>query len=213
MYCRKSKASRCLPESPMTFIDDLARVTGAPSGVATHWPRIEGALTLEGINTPCVRAGVAATVGTEVYGFTPVAELPRDLNGGIGGDPQYFADYEPETPKGKLLGNTEPGDGYRYRGRGFIQLTGRYNYRGYGERLGLDLESDPDQALNPAIAARVLASYFRHRPGLVEACEQENWREVRRLVNGQYNGWERFHGLVVPLAAAAKIAALRTSLE
>ena len=68
--------------------------------------------------------------------------------------------------------------------------------------------SDPNSVgLDPVIAARVLASYFKHRSGLVEACEQENWREVRRLVNGQYNGWERFHALVLPLAMTAKVAA------
>jgi predicted chitinase len=188
----------------MTFMDELGRLTGAPTAVATYWPRIEEALTLEGINSPRVRAGVAATVGTEVYGFSPVVELPRDLNGATNSNPEHFAQYEPGTPKGNLLGNNEPGDGYRFRGRGFIQLTGRYNYRVYGQRIGLDLENDPDQALDPAIAASVLASYFKHRPGLVEACEQENWREVRRLVNGQYNGWEHFHALVLPLAAAAK---------
>ena len=191
----------------MTFIDDLGRLTEARSGVGTYWPRIEEALTLEGINTPCVRAGVAATVGTEVYGFAPVAELPSDANGGTSGDPKHFSSYDPGTRKGKTLGNTKSGDGYRYRGRGFVQLTGRYNYRVFGQRLGLDLEKNPDQALDPVIAARVLASYFKHRPGLVEACEQENWREVRRLVNGQYNGWERFHALVLPLAMAAKVTA------
>jgi hypothetical protein len=191
----------------MTFIDELGRLTGAPAGVATYWPLIEEALTLEGINTPCVRAGVAATVAVEVYGFAPVAELPSEGNSGTSGDPRHFSSYEPGTRKGKILGNTKSGDGYRYRGRGFIQLTGRYNYRVYGERLELNLEKHPDQALDPVIAARVLASYFRHRPGLVEACEQENWREVRRLVNAHYNGWEHFHALVLPLAAAATVTA------
>jgi predicted chitinase len=78
----------------------------------------------------------------------------------------------------------------------------------YGQRLHLDLEKNPDQALDPVIAARVLASYFKHWPGLVEACEQENWREVRRLVNGQYNGWERFHA-AAKVAAAADATAVR----
>jgi predicted chitinase len=228
MYRRDSKASRCLtsvalrgaeayrpddaahlPGSLMTFIEDVGRLTEARSGVATYWPLIEEALTLEGINTPCVRAGVAATVGTEVYGFAPVAELPSDANGGASGNPRYFSNYEPGTKKGKLLGNVKSGDGYRYRGRGFIQLTGRYNYRVYGQRLKLNLEKNPDDALDPEVAARVLASYFGKTPGLVEACGQENWREVRRLVNGGYNGWDRFHALVLPLATAAKITALR----
>ena len=79
----------------MIFIDDLGRLTEARSGVGTYWPRIEEALTLEGINTPCVRAGVAATVGTEVYGFAPVAELPSDANGGTSGDPKHFSSYDP----------------------------------------------------------------------------------------------------------------------
>jgi predicted chitinase len=191
--------------SLMTFIEDLGRLTKAESGVATYWPQIEQALAQEGINTPRVRAGVAATVGTEVYGFAPVAELPSDRNGGTTDCPQFFWKYEPGTRKGKVLGNTKSGDGYRYRGRGFIQLTGRYNYRVYGKRLKLDLENNPDEALEPVVAARVLASYFKNTPGLVEACEQENWREVRRLVNGGYNGWDHFHNLVLPLATAGKI--------
>jgi predicted chitinase len=188
----------------MAFIDDLGRLTDAFSGVLTYWPAIEQALAREGINTPRVRAGAAATVGTEVYGFGPVAELPSDGNGGTSGDPKNFWRYEPGTSKGKMLGNTRSGDGYRYRGRGFIQLTGRYNYRVYGKRLKLDLEKNPDEALKPAVAARVLASYFKNTPGLVDACEQENWREARRLVNGGYNGWDRFQNLVLPLATAAK---------
>ena len=187
----------------MTFIEDLSRLTNEPSGVATYWPLIERALAAEGIDTPRVRAGVAATVGTEVYGFAPVAELPSDLNGGTSGLSRIFWSYEPWTKTGKLLGNRRPGDGYRYRGRGFIQLTGRYNYRVLGRRLGLDLERHPDHALDPEVAARVLASYFRHRPGLVQACEREDWREVRRLVNGGDRGWERFEALVLPLAVAA----------
>jgi predicted chitinase len=191
----------------MTFIEDLGRLTEARSGVATYWPQLEQALVREGINTPRVRAGVAATVGTEVYGFAPVAELPSDGNGGTSGNPQFFWKYEPGTRTGKILGNTKCGDGYRYRGRGFIQLTGRYNYRVCGQRLNIDLENNPDEALKPAVAARVLANYFKNTPGLVEACEQENWREVRRLVNAGYKGWDHFYRLVLPLATAAQITA------
>jgi predicted chitinase len=93
------------------------------------------------------------------------------------------------------LGNTQPGDGARYHGRGFIQLTGRANYRGYGELLGLPLEDDPDQALDPTVAARVLALYFKQRG--IDACAANgDWVGVRRRVNGGLNGWARFIQLV-----------------
>ena len=59
----------------------------------------------------------------------------------------YFNKYEPGTKIGKALGNTAKGDGYRYRGRGFVQLTGRANYRKFG------IEDNPDKALEPDIAA------------------------------------------------------------
>ena len=53
------------------------------------------------------------------------------------------------------LGNTQPGDGKRYW-EGYIQITGRANYRRYGKKLGIDLENNPELAEQPDIAARVL---------------------------------------------------------
>lgn len=54
------------------------------------------------------------------------------------------------------LGNTEPGDGWRFRGRGLSQLTGRVNYERFGYRLGIDLEGNPELANDPDIAAQIL---------------------------------------------------------
>lgn len=54
------------------------------------------------------------------------------------------------------LGNTQPGDGKRFMGRGFVQLTGRTNYADWTKRLGVDLVSNPDLVTQPAIAARIL---------------------------------------------------------
>lgn len=54
------------------------------------------------------------------------------------------------------LGNTVPGDGVRFKGRGFVQLTGRRNYADWAKRLGIDILSDPKRVCEPAIAARIL---------------------------------------------------------
>lgn len=97
----------------------------------------------------------------------------------------YFNQYEPSTDKGKALGNAQPGDGYRYRGRGFVQITGKANYRKAGEKMSVDLVGNPDKALEPHIAACAL----------IRGC-QEGWytgkklsdytsfRDMRRVVNG-----------------------------
>lgn len=87
------------------------------------------------------------------------------------------------------LGNVQTGDGYRYRGRGWIQLTGRANYRTYGQRLGLDLEHRPGLAAQPDIAARVAAAYWtaRNLNRLADAGDVEG---VTRGINGGVNGLE-----------------------
>lgn len=72
------------------------------------------------------------------------------------GKKSYFSKYEPETKIGQRLGNTVPGDGFKYRGRGFVQITGRDNYDRFSKILGLDLLNDPDQALDAHVAADIL---------------------------------------------------------
>jgi predicted chitinase len=160
--------------------------------VSQYWPVIVDALKAEGIDTPRVEVAAAATIATET-GFRPIAEY---------GGPNDFAKYEPGTSIGKSLGNTQPGDGYRYRGRGFLQLTGRTNYRNYGTRIGAALEANPDLALDPYLAARILAVYFKDR-GVDKAAEREDWTSVRKLVNGGLNGWDTFIGVVTKLADTA----------
>lgn len=67
--------------------------------------------------------------------------------------------YGKDTNQGKSMGNTEVGDGYKYRGRGYIQLTGKNNYKFYGKKVGEDLVGNPDLANDPTVAAKVSAAY------------------------------------------------------
>jgi predicted chitinase len=85
------------------------------------------------------------------------------------------------------LGNTQPGDGRRYKGRGPIQLTGRANYREVGRALGLDLEGNPQLAASPAVGFRIAAYFWKSR-GLNALADSGNFREVTRRINGGYNG-------------------------
>jgi putative chitinase len=76
------------------------------------------------------------------------------------GGPAYFKrmyDIEGQRPvKARELGNLQPGDGARFHGRGYVQLTGRSNYRRAGQALGEDLEKEPDLAVRPDIAAAIM---------------------------------------------------------
>jgi putative chitinase len=76
------------------------------------------------------------------------------------GGPKYFFsmyDKDGDRPKvAKALGNTEKGDGVRFHGRGYVQLTGRTNYAKAKKLVGADLVNNPDLALDPAIASMIL---------------------------------------------------------
>ena len=76
-----------------------------------------------------------------------------------------FRKYDPKyaPKKAKALGNKQVGDGARYKGRGFIQITGRWNYKQAGEELGLPLEKQPELVEKPEIAAKVAVWFWKHR--------------------------------------------------
>jgi predicted chitinase len=85
------------------------------------------------------------------------------------------------------LGNTRPGDGKRYKGRGPIQLTGRANYRAAGKALGIDLEGHPKRAADVDVGFRTAAWFWNSR-NLNKYADSGNFREITRRVNGAYNG-------------------------
>lgn len=141
---------------------------------------VSEALDEQGILTPLTLIGALATVRTEVgRKFLPIREIASG-----------------EAYEGRLdLGNTQPGDGVRYAGRGLIQLTGRDNYKRYGDKLGINLVDNPDLALDMVVSAKILAIYFKDRR-VNEACNAQNWLLARRLVNGGFNGYDTFKRVV-----------------
>lgn len=173
-------------------------VSAPPANVGAAWPALVEALQWRGIDGPEVRVGMAATIAIECPPFKPIRE--RYAKGQT--PEQYFARYAPPHPVAAKLGNRDLADALAYIGRGFLQITGRTNYVAYGKAIGIDLEKSPDLALDPHHSARIAAAYFRDR-GVDKACQVGDWRSVRRLVNGGYNGWEEFKGKVDQLMKVA----------
>jgi putative chitinase len=95
-------------------------------------------------------------------------------------NPEALANVVYQRPK---EGNTQPGDGWRYRGRGALQLTFRNNYRHFGQLLGVDLEGNPDLAADPAVSVLIALQFFK--VGKVNAAiDRGDFREARRITNG-----------------------------
>ena len=89
----------------------------------------------------------------------------------------------------KDLGNVEPGDGPRYKGRGLIQITGRDNYMACGNELGVDLVSYPELLESPDLACRS-AAWFWEKKGLNELADKGDFKLITKRINGGYNGYQ-----------------------
>jgi len=129
------------------------------------------------------------TIRAETESFQPISEGQSRFNTSPSGHPFDLYDHRQD------LGNQGPPDGSRFCGRGFVQLTGRFNYAKYGEALGLAdrLVKKPELANQPDIAARILSAFLKdkERP-IKEALLESDLKRVRRLVNGGSHGLQRF---------------------
>jgi len=113
----------------------------------------------------------------------------------------------------KDLGNTQKGDGKRFKGRGLIQLTGRANYRKIGEILDLPLEDNPGLAAEPVTSLKISCEYWNTRK-INTAADGDDLIKATRLVNGGLNGLEdRSQYLRKAKTALAKIEGLRVALN
>ena len=103
----------------------------------------------------------------------------------------------------KDLSNSVPGDGFKYRGRGLIQITGRANYAACGEALGLDLINQPELLEQPKNAC-LSAAWFWATNGLNTLADQDQFNTITRRINGGLNGlqdrleiWARARAVLV----------------
>ena len=84
---------------------------------------------------------------------------------------------------GGRMGNTQPGDGFRFIGRGIIQLTGRESYKKFGDILGVDLTADPDLAFSAEWALKIAAEEWKEK-GCNVFADQDDLRKVTKAING-----------------------------
>src|SRR5262245_30093128 len=145
-------------------------------------PALTAAMTEFAIESPARSAAFLAQIAHESGQFRFMEEIwgPTDAQ----------RRYEPVTKLSQNLGNTEPGDGNRFKGRGPIQLTGRANYKRLGDLLTVDLVANPPRAAMPDVAFRV-AGLFWSKKGLNELADlatDDAFQEITRRINGGTNG-------------------------
>ena len=157
----------------------LAKATGARIDRATEWlPVIESAMLEFGINTQQRQAMFLSQIGHESGGMRYTVE--------IWGNTAAQISYEGR----KNLGNTQVGDGFKYRGRGLIQTTGRYNYEATAKALGIDCVNNPDLLAEPENAARSAAWWWQSH-NLNKYADADDCRGCTKVINGGYNGLEQ----------------------
>jgi len=98
--------------------------------------------------------------------------------------------YDPPGALAVALGNTEKGDGFRFRGRGPIQITGRANYETFSAKLGLDLLAHPELLELPEEGFRAAGLFWQSRElnRLADQDTDESFEKITRRINGGTNG-------------------------
>jgi len=130
-----------------------------------------------------------ATIRAETGNFTPLSEFKSKFNTAPGGPPFGLYDNRHD------LGNQGPPDGDSFKGRGYIQLTGRSNYQIHGAAIGLgnQLIDNPKLANQPDIAAKLLASFIKSKEQAIRnALKAGDLKKARKLVNGGSHGLDEF---------------------
>ena len=155
--------------------------------IAANLPSVLAALTAANLADNSMLLMALATIRAETECFLPLTEQPSRFNTSPGGRPFDLYDTRRD------LGNQGAPDGASFRGRGFVQLTGRANYTLFAHATGHDLVANPALACEPAIAAELLARFLANKQAAIRlALAAGDLAQARRLVNGGTNGLDRF---------------------
>jgi len=159
------------------------------ANIRVNLPPVLDALVAASLPDKAMVLMALGTIRAETESFQPISEGKSRFNTSPSGHPFDLYDNRRD------LGNTGAPDGANFRGRGFVQLTGRANYTHYAQEIGVDLVNNPELANDPQTAATLLARFLGDREDRIrEALAEEppNYAAARRLVNGGSNGLDRF---------------------
>jgi putative chitinase len=161
-----------LPPGPSKEKLSVVMPRALPSKIDLYFEPLVAGMTKHEITTPLRMAHFVAQIAHETASFLYAEEIADG------------SAYEGRRD----LGNSERGDGRRYKGRGLIQLTGRANYTQYGKDCGIDCVGNPDcVASDPFIAVDVACWYWLKR-NINRLADADDVKAVTKAINGGYNG-------------------------
>jgi peptidoglycan L-alanyl-D-glutamate endopeptidase CwlK len=189
-----------IPAPPPTArVDVTAEVTPAqvsrmfpatPVGnIKTNLPFVLQAMHNAGLGDEPMLLMALGTIRAETAGFEPISEGRSRFNTSPNGHPFDLYDSRRD------LGNRGNPDGNRFKGRGFVQLTGRANYTNFSAKLGIgtDLVDDPDKANDPTVASQLLALFLKDKEQRIrDGLDNGDLAAARKLVNGGSHGLSDF---------------------
>jgi putative chitinase len=168
------KVSKMFPSTPISHIKQ-------------NLPHVLEALQAAGLADKPMVLMALATIRAETASFEPISEGKSRFNTSPNGHPFDLYDNR------KDLGNRGKPDGDSFKGRGFVQLTGRSNYKEFGKEIGQNLVNNPALANDPKIASKLLAHFLKSKESKIrKALAEHDLALARKLVNGGRHGLSEF---------------------
>ena len=164
---------KAIPKGPIDAVKLRGVLPGAtPAKISLYLAPLLKGMTARAINTNLRQAHFLAQLGHESGAFVFAEEIASG-----------------EAYEGRAdLGNTQEGDGRRFKGRGLIQLTGRANYTAYGAAIGKDLLTQPELVATDPLLAVDVACWFWETHKINTLADADDIQAVTRRINGGLNG-------------------------